>query len=125
MNERTAVLKRFIDIAQQCIKYNNYNTLVEVLCTKKRFLNTGLTLTGGLRLTPVSRLKQTWRMLPPEYIAIYDELVDLSSSDNHHKNLVAAIKKAPLPTLPYLGMYLTWLTFIEGKKTDRENDLTF
>jgi son of sevenless-like protein len=33
VNERTAVLKRFIDIAQQCIKYNNFNTLVEVLCT--------------------------------------------------------------------------------------------
>jgi son of sevenless-like protein len=65
----------------------------------------------------VSRLKQTWRMLPLEYLTYYEQLVTLSSSDNHHKNLVAAIKSATLPALPYLGMYLTWLTFIEGKKT--------
>lgn len=73
-----------------------------------------LIFSAGFSLTPVMRLKNTWRLLPSKYAVILDSLRRLTSSDHNHKNYVEALKVAPLPTLPYLGVYLTWITFTDG-----------
>jgi hypothetical protein len=70
---------------------------------------------AGFSLTPVLRLKNTWRLLPSKYSVMLDGLRRLTSSDHNYKNMVEALKIAPLPTLPYLGVYLTWITFTDGK----------
>jgi RasGEF domain len=43
---RTAILKKFINLAEKCLELNNFNTVMEIL--------------GGMNNVAVQRLKRTW-----------------------------------------------------------------
>ena len=80
----------------------------------------------------IFRLKQTWDLLADKYIALRNELDELCQQQGNYKNLRAKItedqehnKKALLdssvtacPIIPYLGMFLTDLTFGEEGNSD-------
>ncbi|KAI9088529.1 ras guanine nucleotide exchange factor domain-containing protein, partial [Phlyctochytrium arcticum] len=53
LKNRVTSLKRFIYIAQMSFRWNNFNTLFEIV--------------AGLNLGPVTRLKKTWKSLPKKY----------------------------------------------------------
>jgi len=103
IRNRVAILKRFIIIAQRCRNIRNFNSLMEIL--------------GGLNLHPVSRLKNTWGMLPTKYKTIFKKLSKtMSVSQNYTKYRV--ILNEPKEeecygTLPYIGVYLRDLVGIE------------
>lgn len=66
---------------------------------------------GGLGHAAVYRLKQSWALVPKEYLAFYDQISQLTK--NNYKQFREEIQNANTPCLPYLGVYLTDLTFLE------------
>eukprot|EP01089_Gocevia_fonbrunei_P018630 TRINITY_DN6356_c0_g2_i2.p1 TRINITY_DN6356_c0_g2~~TRINITY_DN6356_c0_g2_i2.p1 ORF type:complete len:489 (-),score=102.42 TRINITY_DN6356_c0_g2_i2:55-1521(-) len=113
IKRRTSLLKRFIILADKCRELNNFNTLMEVL--------------AGLNLHPVQRLKQTWANLSEKYMETMNALEQLMESKKNYFNYrakLSEIRTTGASTLPYLGVYLRDLTFVEeGNKTITDSGL--
>eukprot|EP00026_Physarum_polycephalum_P002010 Phypoly_transcript_02014.p1 GENE.Phypoly_transcript_02014~~Phypoly_transcript_02014.p1 ORF type:complete len:251 (-),score=24.10 Phypoly_transcript_02014:142-894(-) len=102
LEERVAILRKFICIAEHCRTLCNYNGLMEIL--------------SGLNMTAIHRLKRTWGALAPKSLAIFRDLNQLMSPDSNFKAYREVLKKlnnTTHPRVPYLGRYLTDLVFAE------------
>lgn len=95
-------------IVKKCEQLRNFNLLVEVI--------------AGLNLSPVYRLKKTWKLVSEDLLKEYKRLQAVVSPKGNYKNLRKLIKERVTPCIPYIGMYLTDLTFIEdGNKDEISN----
>lgn len=104
LRKRVATLKKFVLIAEHLESIGNFNGVMEII--------------GGLNLFAVSRLKATWEQIPPGQKKKIEELNALMESIQNYKNYRAAVKAAKLPLLPYLGVYLRDITFIDEGNTN-------
>jgi len=104
LEKRTKILKNFIKVAIELRNLNNFNGIMEVMT--------------GLQTSAVHRMKKTWAGLSKRRMRDYRELKMLLSSDGSQKNLRDALHLLNPPCVPYLGMYLTDLTFIEDGNPD-------
>jgi son of sevenless len=99
MKPRVSLLKRFVDIAHECLKLNNFNSVVEIV--------------SALGTTAVRRLTDTWDQLDPETKQTFQELKDLFETRKnweHYRNRLASCTP---PCIPYLGLYLTDLVMVD------------
>eukprot|EP01104_Vermistella_antarctica_P007229 TRINITY_DN1798_c0_g3_i1.p1 TRINITY_DN1798_c0_g3~~TRINITY_DN1798_c0_g3_i1.p1 ORF type:complete len:937 (-),score=181.60 TRINITY_DN1798_c0_g3_i1:190-3000(-) len=99
LKERKKVVMFFLDIAKHLRELNNFNSLMSII--------------SGFNSSAVHRLKHTFEGLPKAYSSLLAELSNELSSEKSYKNLRAATEKVKPPAVPYLGMYLTDLTFVE------------
>ncbi|KAI3639860.1 hypothetical protein MIR68_002174 [Amoeboaphelidium protococcarum] len=102
LSDRVEVIKRFIQVAFECVKMRNYNSCFEIV--------------AGLNMGSVSRMKHTWKALPKKYSDAWLQLNALVSSEGNYKvyrNTIAMYTNSGVPMVPYLGMYLSDLTFVE------------
>jgi len=104
LGKRANIIKKFISIADHCRNLNNYNAVMEIL--------------SGLNLTPVFRLKKTWEQLPRKYLATFKNLNSLMAPKFNFKVYRDVLHTKNPPCLPFLGVYLTDLTFIEEGSPD-------
>lgn len=90
VNDRADMLKRFIVIAKECMRYNNYNS--------------SMALVTGLNVAAVQRLKHTWSLIPSQLLKTLRELEKLM---HPHGNFAAyrESNKDP-PCIPFFGLYL-------------------
>lgn len=96
---RAAIVKKFLLIADKCLQYRNYQGLLEISL--------------GLTNSSVQRLK-AWRRLDKEYIDIYSKISEIMSPIKNWKNYREQIEKdEDKPCVPYVGLYLSDLTFIQ------------
>eukprot|EP01132_Coremiostelium_polycephalum_P001190 gene1190-1503_t len=110
LTKRANIIKKFISIADHCRNLNNFNAVMEIL--------------SGLNLTPVFRLKKTWETLPRKYLATFRHLNSLMAPKSNFKVYRDVLHTKNPPCLPFLGVYLTDLTFIEeGTPDTLENGL--
>ncbi|KAF2075763.1 hypothetical protein CYY_002945 [Polysphondylium violaceum] len=110
LKDRVSYVKQFILIAQKCRELGNFNATMEIL--------------SGLQNSSVFRLRKTWEKIEakPYIKKIYDDLLALMSSSGNYKEYIAALHSVHPPCIPYLGVYLTHLTFIEdGMKNTLNN----
>lgn len=70
---------------------------------------------SGLQFHYIFRLKNTWAGLPEKGWDMWEELQNIFKPDQNFANLRLALSTAPLPSIPYLGMYLSDLTFIDNE----------
>jgi len=103
LSERREVLKKVIDVAEMLKQYQNFNGLMEII--------------SALLQTPVYRLKQTWAGLG-KHAKVFEDLEELMSRENNFRNLRTHLQSCSVPCMPYLGMYLTDLTFVEDATPD-------
>uniref|UniRef100_A0AAQ5XBN1 Ras protein specific guanine nucleotide releasing factor 1 n=1 Tax=Amphiprion ocellaris TaxID=80972 RepID=A0AAQ5XBN1_AMPOC len=96
---RVAVIEKWVAVADICRCLHNYNAVLEI--------------TSSLNRSSVFRLKKTWLKVSKQTKALIDKLQKLVSSEGRFKNLREALKNCDPPCVPYLGMYLTDLAFIE------------
>uniref|UniRef100_A0A803TE39 Ras protein specific guanine nucleotide releasing factor 2 n=1 Tax=Anolis carolinensis TaxID=28377 RepID=A0A803TE39_ANOCA len=67
----------------------------------------------SLNRSAIYRLKKTWAKVSKQTKALMDKLQKTVSSEGRFKNLRETLKNCNPPSVPYLGMYLTDLAFIE------------
>lgn len=102
--ERAQMIKKFIQTAEHCLELRNYNTLMEIV--------------SGLSSAPIGRLKQTWEGVPAKYHNRFHDLESTTSTDKNFKTLRHLTTNVPPPKIPYLGIPLADLTFIEDGNPD-------
>uniref|UniRef100_A0A3B3XEZ8 Ras protein specific guanine nucleotide releasing factor 1 n=1 Tax=Poecilia mexicana TaxID=48701 RepID=A0A3B3XEZ8_9TELE len=99
VNLRVAVIEKWVAVADICRCLHNYNAVLEI--------------TSSLNRSSIFRLKRTWLKVSKQTKTVIDKLQKLVSSEGRFKNLREALKNCDPPCVPYLGMYLTDLAFIE------------
>lgn len=110
-SERVKLVKRFVEIADHLRRLGNFNGMMEIV--------------SGLDRGPVYRMKKTFAGLKSDkkYMTMFAECTKLGNSEKNYRILREAIAKIDPPVIPYLGMYLTDLTFTEEGNKDRINGL--
>uniref|UniRef100_A0A8C5PSJ2 Ras protein specific guanine nucleotide releasing factor 1 n=1 Tax=Leptobrachium leishanense TaxID=445787 RepID=A0A8C5PSJ2_9ANUR len=107
---RSGTIEKWVAVADICRCLHNYNAVLEI--------------TSSLNRSAIFRLKRTWVKVSKQTKTLIDRLQKLVSSEGRFKNLREALKNCDPPCVPYLGMYLTDLAFIEeGTPNYTEDDL--
>ncbi|XP_033979481.1 ras-specific guanine nucleotide-releasing factor 2 isoform X2 [Trematomus bernacchii] len=99
VGSRANSIEKWLAVADICRCLNNYNGVLEI--------------TSALNRSPIYRLKKTWAKVCKQTKALMDRLQKTVSTDGRFKNLRETLKNCNPPCVPYLGMYLTDLAFIE------------
>lgn len=96
---RITKIKRFIDIGMKCLELKNFNGVMQIVT--------------GLSSSAVIRLKSTWANISlkrKDHFAAMEKLMDMHSNYKAYRELLSA---TPSPCIPFLGLFLTDLTFID------------
>uniref|UniRef100_A0A7N8WRK0 Ras protein-specific guanine nucleotide-releasing factor 2a n=1 Tax=Mastacembelus armatus TaxID=205130 RepID=A0A7N8WRK0_9TELE len=99
VGSRAGAIEKWLAVADICRCLNNYNGVLEI--------------TSALNRSAIYRLKKTWAKVCKQTKALMDRLQKTVSSEGRFKNLRETLKNCNPPCVPYLGMYLTDLAFIE------------
>uniref|UniRef100_A0A8C7F1K0 Ras protein specific guanine nucleotide releasing factor 2 n=1 Tax=Oncorhynchus kisutch TaxID=8019 RepID=A0A8C7F1K0_ONCKI len=99
VGSRANSIEKWVAVADICRCLNNYNGVLEI--------------TSALNRSAIYRLKKTWAKVCKQTKALMDKLQKTVSSEGRFKNLRETLKNCNPPSVPYLGMYLTDLAFIE------------
>jgi hypothetical protein len=110
LKERVKVVTKFIQLAEELRLLANFNGVMEIL--------------SGLGSASVHRLKQTWEALPKPHADLLANLKTLMAPEQSFKRYRENLKNVNPPTIPYLGISLTDLTFIyDGSKDSTASGL--
>lgn len=105
--QRKNVLKQWIKIAEKCLELKNYNLLIGIVSV--------------LQSVNIIRLKKTWETLSPRYHTIFNHLKEISSPERNFAGYRQQIRVQETPCVPFLGVYLSDLTFlVEGNARTRK-----
>ncbi|XP_069792537.1 ras-specific guanine nucleotide-releasing factor 2 isoform X1 [Narcine bancroftii] len=99
VSSRTISIEKWIAVGDVCRCMHNYNGVLEIM--------------SALNRSAIYRLKKTWAKVSKQTKAQMDKLQKTVSSEGRFKNLRETLKNCNPPCVPYLGMYLTDLAFIE------------
>ncbi|XP_060057086.1 ras-specific guanine nucleotide-releasing factor 2 isoform X1 [Erinaceus europaeus] len=99
ITSRANAIEKWVAVADICRCLHNYNGVLEI--------------TSALNRSAIYRLKKTWAKVSKQTKALMDKLQKTVSSEGRFKNLRETLKNCNPPAVPYLGMYLTDLAFIE------------
>ncbi|XP_052045253.1 ras-specific guanine nucleotide-releasing factor 1 isoform X1 [Apodemus sylvaticus] len=99
INARASAIEKWVAVADICRCMNNYNAVLEI--------------TSAINRSSIFRLKKTWLKVSKQTKSLLDKLQKLVSSDGRFKNLRETLRNCDPPCVPYLGMYLSDLVFIE------------
>ena len=99
-NKRAKLIKRWIKIAARCLDLNNYDSLMAIICS----LNT----------TTILRMKHTWGLIAAKTKATLEELRSVVDVSLNYTVLRQRLQNHVAPCLPFVGIYLTDLTFVDA-----------
>ncbi|KAI0181767.1 ras GEF [Hypoxylon sp. FL1284] len=99
VKKRAVVIKQWIKIAHQCLELNNYDGLMSIVCS--------------LNNSVISRLRKTWELVSPKRREMLKSLQAIVEPANNNKVLRTRLQNHVPPCLPFLGMFLTDLTFVD------------
>ncbi|CAF1014687.1 unnamed protein product [Didymodactylos carnosus] len=98
--KRAQIIEKWIDIAQECRNLKNFSSLTAIL--------------NGLSSCCVHRLQFTWQFVSKSKMIIFDELRTVFGSCADRKQARQILNKTMIGTVPYLGLYLSDLTYIDS-----------
>lgn len=105
--KRAAIIKQWAKIGMALLELNNYDSIMAIMCT--------------INSSVVQRLKRTWDVVNKKTKARLDELDKLVDMSKNYTTLRRRLDAPTSPCLPFLGVYLTDLTFvIAGNPKRRE-----
>ncbi len=109
VKKRAVVIKHWIKIASQCSLLHNYDALMAITC--------------ALTDTSIKRLKMTWDIVPAKRKETLRALQATVDFNQNFKALRAQLHDQVPPCLPFLGMFLTDLTFVDvGNPATKTSD---
>lgn len=99
VKKRAGVLKHWILVAERCRLLNNYNTCMAIL--------------SAFDNGSIGRLKRTWELISARAMQILQNIRRLMGANRNFSEYRELIHKVNPPCIPFLGIYLQDLTFIE------------
>jgi len=109
IEERKDMLKKWIQVAEECLVMNNFHALMAIV--------------SGLSSTAVSRLTKTWELVSNKYQHKFHALQAITVPEKNFTVLRERMASAAPPKIPYIGTSLADLTFIEDGNPDRLDGL--
>ena len=98
--KRAVVIKHWIKIAHRCVELNNYDSLMAIICS--------------LNSSTIVRLKRTWEAVSQKRKDMLKELQAIVKPDKNYAVLRRRLNDHVPPCLPFVGTYLTDLTFVDA-----------
>ncbi|KAI1970276.1 Ras guanine nucleotide exchange factor bud5 [Ophidiomyces ophidiicola] len=102
--KRAAVIKQWVKIATKCLELNNYDSLMAIICS--------------LNSSTIARLKRTWELLSQKTKNTLETLREIVDVSRNYAVLRHRIQNHVPPCLPFVGTYLTDLTFVDHGNQD-------
>ncbi|KAL1895993.1 Ras guanine nucleotide exchange factor bud5 [Ceratocystis pirilliformis] len=99
VKKRAAAIKQWIKISYQLYELHNYDGLMAIICR--------------LNSSTITRLRKTWDNISPKRREMLKNLQAIVEPQHNHKALRSKLHDHVPPCLPFLGMYLTDLTFVD------------
>ncbi|KAH7127705.1 ras guanine nucleotide exchange factor domain-containing protein [Dactylonectria macrodidyma] len=99
VKKRVVVIKHFVSVADRCRSLNNFSTLTSII--------------SALGTAPIARLKRTWDQVPQRTQTVLESMRRVMASTKNFGEYREALHAANPPCIPFFGVYLTDLTFIE------------
>ncbi|KAK9353016.1 ras guanine nucleotide exchange factor domain-containing protein [Lipomyces doorenjongii] len=101
---RMNTIRHWIRVAEKCLELKNYNCLMAITC--------------ALQSSVILRLKKTWEILPLRYHSLFAELKSIIVYEKNYASYRTLLRNTSPPCIPYLGVYLTDLTFADEGNSD-------
>ncbi|KAL1957166.1 hypothetical protein VTO42DRAFT_6309 [Malbranchea cinnamomea] len=105
--KRALVIKQWIKIASRCLELNNYDSLMAIVCS--------------LNSSTISRLKRTWELVSQKTKGQFEQLREIVDVSRNYAVLRQRIQNHVPPCLPFVGTYLTDLTFVDHGNQNTRN----
>ncbi|ORZ19478.1 ras guanine nucleotide exchange factor domain-containing protein [Absidia repens] len=102
--KRVTLIKHWAQVAERCRQLNNFNTCMAIL--------------SAFDNSSVGRLKRTWEMVGARTNQILAQIRKLMGANRNFTEYRAIIHSINPPCIPFLGIYLQDLTFIEDGNSD-------
>mmetsp|Transcript_26275 Transcript_26275/g.29252 ORF Transcript_26275/g.29252 Transcript_26275/m.29252 type:complete len:1079 (-) Transcript_26275:138-3374(-) len=102
--KRVRVLEKCIEVGEKCSEIKNINAVMEIV--------------SGLNAGPVFRLKETFGAISRHHKKALSELNEIADRSRSYAKMRAHLQRLTPPCIPFLGMFLTDLTFIEEGNPD-------
>eukprot|EP00007_Cunea_sp_BSH-02190019_P000884 CAMPEP_0174230078 /NCGR_PEP_ID=MMETSP0417-20130205/904_1 /TAXON_ID=242541 /ORGANISM="Mayorella sp, Strain BSH-02190019" /LENGTH=1169 /DNA_ID=CAMNT_0015307707 /DNA_START=62 /DNA_END=3571 /DNA_ORIENTATION=+ len=96
---KVKVISHFIKVARHLKELGNFNGLMEIM--------------AGFENSAVHRLKPYWDAVPEKHMRMFEHVKEVMEPKKNYAAFRAYLKQVNPPTIPYVGMYLTDLTFME------------
>ncbi|RFU26094.1 hypothetical protein B7463_g10240, partial [Scytalidium lignicola] len=100
VKKRAVTIKHWIKIAQRCLELNNYHSLMAIICS--------------LNSSTIVRLRKTWDNISQKRKETLNSLQAIVEPDKNYAVLRRRLSDHVAPCLPFVGLYLTDLTFIDA-----------
>ena len=102
---RRNTIQRFIHVADHCLKFQNYNTLMEIVL--------------ALSSTTVQKMIDAWRLIEPGDLLTWEELKNISNLNSNYSSIRQLLSEVnPLiGCIPFIAIYLSDLAINSEKKT--------
>lgn len=97
--KRAVIIKQWVKIANKCLELNNYDSLMAIICS--------------LNSSTIVRLKRTWELVSQKTKATLDNLKGIVDVSRNYAVLRQRLQNHVAPCLPFVGVYLTDLTFVD------------
>ena len=105
--KRAQMIKHWTKVAKCCLELNNYESLTAIMCS--------------LNSSVVERLRRTWEHVSKKTRARLDELNAVVDFSRNQASLRRRLETPAAPCLPFLGIYLTDLTFADAGNPARRD----
>ncbi|KAG7194308.1 uncharacterized protein KQ657_004520 [Scheffersomyces spartinae] len=99
LKRRVQIIRYFILVAEKCRSFNNFSSMTAII--------------SALSSSPVHRLKKTWKLVSPDFIAKLNSMNTLMNSSrnfNEYRDMLKFIGSDSC--VPFFGVYLSDLTFV-------------
>lgn len=104
---RAKIIKQWVKIANKCLELANYDSLMAIICS--------------LNSSTISRLRRTWDQVSCKAKATLETLKGIVDCSRNYAVLRQRLQNTATPCLPFVGTYLTDLTFVDaGNQTTRK-----
>ena len=104
---RAATIKQWVKTAASCLDLHNYDTVFAIVCS--------------LDSTNIKRMRKTWEAVSQKSKNRLDELKRVVDFTKNFSTLRQSLLSQVPPCIPFMGMYLTDLTFVDhGNQATRD-----
>jgi RasGEF domain len=96
---RVARAEKLIDIADELLRLHNYSSMMMIV--------------SGFMSTPVYRLKTLWEDISSKHFKKLQNMRTILDATGNHGNYRKHFASVPSPKLPFIGLYLTDLVYLQ------------